>query len=106
MTCHEQGAAFMAATYGRLTGRPGGCQATVGPAGATNLMTGAAYAQLGAFPLLMITGQKLIKTSKHGQFQIVDVVEMMRSLTKYAKQIVNVTRIPGGSLQQRSENGF
>lgn len=93
LTRHEQGAAFMAATYGRLTGKPGVCLATLGP-GATNLVTGAAYAQLGAFPLVMITGQKPIKTSKQGQFQIVDVVEMMRPLTKYAKQIVNVARIP------------
>jgi acetolactate synthase-1/2/3 large subunit len=93
LTRHEQGAAFMAATYGRLTGKPGVCMATLGP-GATNLVTGAAYAQLGAFPLVMITGQKPIKTSKQGQFQIVDVVEMMRPLTKYTRQIVNVARIP------------
>ncbi|MDF1580187.1 MAG: acetolactate synthase large subunit [Desulfuromonadales bacterium] len=93
LTRHEQGAAFMAATYGRLTGRPGVCLATLGP-GATNLVTGAAYAQLGAFPLVMITGQKPIKTSKQGQFQIVDVVEMMRPLTKYTRQIVNAARIP------------
>jgi acetolactate synthase-1/2/3 large subunit len=90
---HEQGAAFMAATYGRLTGKPGVCLATLGP-GATNLVTGAAYAQLGAFPMVMITGQKPIKESKQGQFQIIDVVEMMRPLTKYTRQIVNVTMIP------------
>lgn len=90
---HEQGAAFMAATYGRLTGKPGVCMATLGP-GATNLVTGAAYAQLGAFPMLMITGQKPIKASKQGQFQILDVVEMMRPITKYTKQIVNVNLIP------------
>ena len=90
---HEQGAAFMAATYGRLTGKPGVCMATLGP-GATNLVTGAAYAQLGAFPMVMITGQKPIKASKQGQFQILDVVEMMRPITKYAKQVVNVNLIP------------
>ncbi len=90
---HEQGAAFMAATYGRLTGKPGVCMATLGP-GATNLVTGAAYAQLGAFPMMMITGQKPIKASKQGQFQILDVVEMMRPITKYTKQIVNVNLIP------------
>ncbi len=90
---HEQGAAFMAATYGRLTGKPGVCLATLGP-GATNLVTGAAYAQLGAFPMVMITGQKPIKASKQGQFQILNVVEMMRPLTKYTKQIVNATLIP------------
>ncbi len=93
LTRHEQGAAFMAATYGRLTGRTGVCLATLGP-GATNFVTAAAYAQLGGFPLLMITGQKPIKQSKQGQFQIVDVVSMMKPLTKYAKQIANVHMIP------------
>lgn len=93
LTRHEQAAAFMAATYGRLTGKPGVCLATLGP-GATNLVTGAAYAQLGGFPLVMITGQKPIKHSKQGQFQIIDVVSMMKPITKYAKQIVNVQMIP------------
>jgi thiamine pyrophosphate-dependent acetolactate synthase large subunit-like protein len=57
LTRHEQAAAFMAATYGRLTGRPGVCITTLGP-GALNLSTGAAYALLGAMPMIMITGQK------------------------------------------------
>ena len=61
LTRHEQGAAFMAATYGRLTGKTGVCISTLGP-GATNFVTPAAYAQLGGFPLMMITGQKPIKT--------------------------------------------
>tara|TARA_R110002110_G_scaffold415857_1_gene658501 strand:+ start:2339 stop:3991 length:1653 start_codon:yes stop_codon:yes gene_type:complete len=93
LTRHEQSAGFMAATYGRLTGKTGVCLATLGP-GATNLLTSAAYAQLGAFPMLMITGQKPIKQSKQGQFQIIDVVSMMRPITKYAKQIVNANMIP------------
>lgn len=93
VTRHEQGAAFMAATYGRLTGKTGVCLSTLGP-GATNLVTGAAYAQLGAMPMLMITGQKPIKKSKQGHFQIVDVVGMMRPLTKFAKQIVSAHSIP------------
>ena len=93
LTRHEQGAGFMAATYGRLTGKAGVCLATLGP-GATNLVTPAAYAQLGAFPMMMITGQKPIKRSKQGQFQIVDIVDMMRPLTKYTRQIVNVNMIP------------
>lgn len=93
LTRHEQGAGFMAATYGRLTGKPGVCLATLGP-GATNLVTAAAYAQLGAMPMLMITGQKPIKYSKQGQFQIVDVVDMMRPLTKYTRQIVTGDSIP------------
>jgi len=62
VTRHEQGAAFMAATYGRLTGKPGVCMTTLGP-GALNLTTGAAYALLGAMPMIMITGQKPIKRS-------------------------------------------
>ena len=88
VTRHEQGAGFMAATYGRLTGQPGVCLSTLGP-GATNLMTPAAYAQLGGMPMLMVTGQKPIKKSKQARFQIIDVVDMMKSVTKYTKQIVN-----------------
>jgi len=92
LTRHEQGAGFMAATYGRLTGKPGVCLSTLGP-GATNFTTPAAYAQLGAMPMLMITGQKPIKKSKQGRFQIVDIVELMRPITKYTKQIVNANNI-------------
>jgi len=88
LTRHEQGAGFMAATYGRLTGKPGVCLATLGP-GATNFVTPAAYAQLGGMPMLMITGQKPIKASKQGQFQIVDIVTMMRPITKFTKQVVH-----------------
>ncbi len=88
LTRHEQGAGFMAATYGRLTGEPGVCLSTLGP-GATNLVTPAAYAQLGAMPLLMITGQKPIKKSKQGRFQIIDVVDLMQPVTKFSRQIVN-----------------
>jgi acetolactate synthase-1/2/3 large subunit len=93
LTRHEQCAGFMAATYGRLTGKVGVCLATLGP-GATNLVTAAAYAQLGALPILMITGQKPVKKSKQGRFQIVDVVEMMRPITKFTKQIVTGDSIP------------
>jgi len=93
LTRHEQAAGFMAATYGRFTGKAGVCLATLGP-GATNLVTAAAYAQLGAMPMMMITGQKPIKQSKQGRFQIVDVVSMMQPITKFAKQIVNVNAIP------------
>ena len=93
LTRHEQAAGFMAATYGRLTGKAGVCLATLGP-GATNLVTAAAYAQLGAMPLLMVTGQKPIKSSKQGRFQIVDVVQMMQPLTKYTHQIASGDNIP------------
>ena len=93
LTRHEQAAGFMAATYGRLTGKAGVCMSTLGP-GATNFVTAAAYAQLGGLPILMITGQKPIKTSKQGQFQIVNIVDMMRPLTKYTQQIVSGNNIP------------
>jgi len=93
LTRHEQGAGFMAATYGRLTGKVGVCLSTLGP-GATNLVTPAGYAQLGAMPMLMITGQKPIKTSKQGRFQVIDVVDMMRPITKYTAQVVSGDRIP------------
>ena len=93
LTRHEQGAGFMAATYGRLTGKTGVCLSTLGP-GATNFVTPAAYAQLGAMPMLMITGQKPIKSSKQGQFQIVDIVQMMQPLTKYSQVIVSGDNIP------------
>jgi acetolactate synthase-1/2/3 large subunit len=93
LTRHEQGAGFMAATYGRLTGKVGVCLSTLGP-GATNLVTPGAYAQLGAMPMLMITGQKPVKTSKQGRFQVIDVVDMMRSITKYTTQVVSGDRIP------------
>ncbi|WP_462136985.1 acetolactate synthase large subunit, partial [Candidatus Mycalebacterium sp.] len=93
LTRHEQGAGFMAATYGRLTGKAGVCMSTLGP-GATNFVTAAAYAQLGAMPMLMITGQKPVKSSKQGQFQIVDVVRMMEPLTKFSHQIVSGDNVP------------
>lgn len=93
LTRHEQAAGFMAATWGRLTGKPGVCLSTLGP-GATNLVTAAAYAQLGGLPMLMITGQKPIKSSKQGHFQIIDVVDTMQPITKYTRQIVSGEAIP------------
>ncbi|WP_337925380.1 acetolactate synthase large subunit [Croceicoccus gelatinilyticus] len=93
LTRHEQGAGFMAATYGRHTGKTGVCLATLGP-GATNFVTAAAYAQLGGMPMMMITGQKPIKKSKQGRFQILDVVAMMGPITKYAHQLASSDNIP------------
>ena len=93
LTRHEQAAAFMAATHGRLTGRPGVCLATLGP-GALNFATGAAYALLGAMPTIMITGQKGILSRKQARFQIVDMVATMTPLTKMARQIVSPANIP------------
>ncbi len=93
LTRHEQGAGFMAATYGRLTGKAGVCMATLGP-GATNFTTPAAYAHLGGMPLIMITGQKPIKKSKQGRFQIIDVVNLFAPICKMSKQIVHGNTIP------------
>src|SRR5436853_2418587 len=93
LTRHEQAAAFMAATHGRLTGTPGVCISTLGP-GALNLTTGAGYAHLAAMPMVMITGQKAIMTAKQARFQIVDVIASMRPLTKMARQIVSAASIP------------
>lgn len=93
LTRHEQAAAFMAATHGRLTGRAGVCIATLGP-GALNFTTAAAYAHLGAMPMIMLTGQKAIMTARQARFQIVDVVSTMRPLTKMARQIVSTASIP------------
>jgi acetolactate synthase-1/2/3 large subunit len=93
VTRHEQAAAFMAATHGRLTGQPGVCLTTLGP-GALNLTTGAAHALLGAMPMVMITGQKGVLSRKQARFQVVDVVSTMAPLTKMAHQIVSPTTIP------------
>ena len=93
LTRHEQAAGFMAATYGRLTGEPGVCLSTLGP-GATNFVTSAAYAQLGAMPMIMLGGQKPIRKSKQGRFQIVDVVNLMKPVTKYSEQVVDGNNIP------------
>jgi acetolactate synthase-1/2/3 large subunit len=93
VTRHEQAAGFMAATWGRLTGQAGVCLSTLGP-GATNLVTPAAYAQLGAMPMLMITGQKPIRNGRQGHFQIIDAVGMMRPLTKSTRSIAAAEAIP------------
>src|SRR6202453_2155282 len=93
LTRHEQAAAFMAAPHGRLTAAPGVCLATLGP-GALNFTTGAAYALLGAMPMVMLTGQKGVLSRKQAGFQIVDIVATMTPLTKMARQIVSPTTIP------------
>lgn len=93
LTRHEQAASFMAATHGRLTGKPGVCLSTLGP-GALNFSTGAAYAHLGAMPMIIITGQKGILSSRQAKFQIVDVISSMKPITKMARQIVSASSIP------------
>src|SRR3954466_14283023 len=69
LTRHEQSAAFMAATHGRRTGRAGVCIAPLGR-GARTLVTGGAYAHLGAMPMILLTGQKGIMTSRQARFQV------------------------------------
>src|ERR1700739_3186213 len=93
LTRHEQAAAFMAATHGRLTGKPGVCLTTLGP-GALNLSTGAAFALLGAMPMIMITGQKGMLWCRQARFQIVDIVAAIKPLTKLSRQIVSPLVIP------------
>ena len=88
ITRHEQTAAFMAATYGRLTGKAGVCFATLGP-GALNLVTGVAHAQLIGAPLVSISGQKALRENRQARFQLVDIVSMMRPITKDSVSIVD-----------------
>jgi acetolactate synthase-1/2/3 large subunit len=93
LTRHEQTAAFMAATYGRLTGKAGVCFATLGP-GATNLVTGVAHAQLIGAPLISISGQKAIRENWQARFQLIDIVNLMRPITKDSISIVDPSTIP------------
>ncbi len=93
ITRHEQTAAFMAATYGRLTGKAGVCFSTLGP-GATNLATGVAHAQLIGAPLVSISGQKAIRENHQARFQLIDIVSMMRPITKNAVSIVDPGMAP------------
>ncbi|NND74526.1 MAG: acetolactate synthase large subunit [Ilumatobacter sp.] len=82
---HEQHAAFMAATHGRLTGRPGVLVTTLGP-GMTNALTGLAHATLGGYPLLHIAGQKPLRDNDEGSFQVLDLVALAAPVTKWAQR--------------------
>ncbi|HEY6010105.1 MAG TPA: acetolactate synthase large subunit, partial [Nitrospirota bacterium] len=93
ITRHEQAAAFMAATYGRLTRKAGVCFSTLGP-GATNLVTGIAHAQLIGAPLVAITGQKAIRGNWQARFQIIDIVNLLKPVTKHSVQIADPDAIP------------
>ncbi|MDW3218985.1 MAG: acetolactate synthase large subunit [Acidimicrobiales bacterium] len=86
VTRHEQHAAFMASTHGRLTGRPGVCLATLGP-GAINLFTGLAQAELGGTPVVALTGQKARRDNDEGSFQVVDVPAAVRPIIRWATSI-------------------
>ncbi|MEM6500819.1 MAG: acetolactate synthase large subunit [Cyanobacteria bacterium P01_C01_bin.89] len=92
-TRHEQGAAFMADVYGRLTGRAGVCLSTLGP-GATNLMTGVADANLDGAPLVAITGQVGTDRMHIESHQYLDLVAMFAPVTKWNAQIVRPTNTP------------
>jgi acetolactate synthase I/II/III large subunit len=92
-TRHEQGAAFMADAYGRLTGRPGVCLSTLGP-GATNLATGVADANLDRAPLVAITGQAGRDRIHKESHQRVDIVEHLRPLTKWNTRVETAGVIP------------
>lgn len=93
ITRHEQAAAFMAATYGRLTRRAGVCFSTLGP-GATNLVTGIAHAQLIGAPLIAVTGQKALRHNWQAGFQLVDVVGLMKPIVKKSISIADPDTIP------------
>ena len=84
---HEQGAAFMADVYGRLTGRAGVCLSTLGP-GATNLVTGVADAYLDGAPLVAITGQVGTDRMQLTSHQYLDLTAMFEPITKRSKQII------------------
>jgi len=83
---HEQAAGFAAATYGRLTGKLAVAMSTLG-AGAMNLTTPVAHAYLAAMPMLVITGQKAVRDNRMGQYQLVDVVDVLRPITKFTAKI-------------------
>ena len=93
LTRHEQGAAFMAEVYGRLTGNPAGCLGTLGP-GATNLINGVANSNMDRAPMLVLTGQGSTDRLHKESHQIMDVVSMFRPVTKWAATILNADTIP------------
>ena len=93
LTRHEQGAAFMAEIYGRLTGNPAGALGTLGP-GATNLITGVADSNMDRAPMLVLTGQGSTDRLHKESHQIMDVVSMFKPVTKWATTILNPETIP------------
>jgi len=92
-TRHEQGAAFMADVWGRLTGRAGVCLSTLGP-GATNLITGIADAYLDHAPMVVLTGQVDLDRMHKESHQNIDLVEMLRPVTKWNTRIVGPGTVP------------
>jgi len=92
-TRHEQGAAFMADVYGRLTGKAGVCIGTLGP-GATNLITGVADANMDHAPLVAIAGQASTQRLHKESHQVLDLEEMFRNITKYSARLLTPNIIP------------
>ncbi len=90
---HEQGAAFMADVYGRLTGRAGVCLATLGP-GATNLITGVADANMDHAPVVAIAGQASTHRLHKESHQVLDLVQMFQPITKYSTRLLTPNTIP------------
>jgi len=90
---HEQGAAFMADVYGRLTGRPGVCLATLGP-GATNLITGVADANMDRAPIVAIAGQGSTFRLHKESHQILDLISLFEPISKYATQLLEPEIVP------------
>ncbi len=93
LTRHEQGAAFMAEIYGRLTGNPAACLGTLGP-GATNLITGVADSNMDRAPMLVLTGQGSTERLHKESHQIMDVVKMFEPVTKWATTVLHPNTIP------------
>ncbi|SDZ83535.1 acetolactate synthase-1/2/3 large subunit [Thalassobacillus cyri] len=93
VTRHETSAAFMAGTYGRLTGKPGVCLATLGP-GATNLLTGVANANMDHCPLIAITGQAGLNRQHKISHQYYDLVDIFEPVTKWNAQIKTGEIVP------------
>ena len=92
-TRHEQGAAFMADVYGRLTGKAGICLGTLGP-GATNLVTGVADANMDHAPVVAIAGQASTHRLHKESHQVMDVVTMYSPVTKWATSVLHQDNIP------------
>ncbi|MEO5362435.1 MAG: acetolactate synthase large subunit [Magnetococcus sp. DMHC-8] len=90
---HEQGAAFMADVYGRLTGKAGVCLATLGP-GATNLVTGVADANMDRAPVVAIAGQAATTRLHKESHQALDLVNLFRPITKYSVQVLDPDNVP------------
>ena len=93
LTRHEQGAAFMADVYGRLTGRAGVCLSTLGP-GATNLVTGVADANMDRAPVVAIAGQASTIRLHKESHQVLDLVNLFEPITKYSTQILTSEVVP------------